>query len=146
MNEHTKVFNYKIASKKKRFYAFMLELFFSLIVIFALNYLFYQEDLDTFLNADTNLYSILLNAVAAFGIGAACYPLFSGNIGHRILNIKVIDAKTGNDFNNFFEGGIREFVKNFLSNFILPVIWLFFDKKHQNAYDKVTNTYVVERK
>jgi uncharacterized RDD family membrane protein YckC len=33
-----------------------------------------------------------------------------------------------------------------LSFLVVPVIWLLFDKKKQNLYDKITKTLVVKRK
>jgi len=87
--------------------------------------------------------SILI--VIAFIFGAITYPFFIGNIGHKITGLKVIDQKTGKEFKNFIDGGFRELLKNLLSYLIFPVIWLLFDKKKQNLYDKITNTYVVEK-
>lgn len=75
---------------------------------------------------------------------AVSYHFWSGNIGHKILKLKVIKKDTGEDFRNPVLGFMRETAKLFLAWFILPVVWLFFDKEKQNSYDKIFNTVVVQ--
>ncbi|CAM1341563.1 RDD family protein [Tenacibaculum amylolyticum] len=139
------VFNYNLASKKKRLYAFLIDTLFSLAVGYILQYFLFNHSLDDFLTGESPVFGFLFNSLMSLALGAIFYPLFSGNLGHKLLNIKVINAKTGEDYTNFFEGGLREFLKNLSSNLIIPIVWLYFDKKKQNLYDKVSKTYIVEK-
>ncbi len=74
------------------------------------------------------------------------YPLFSGNLGHKILGYKVISAKDGKDYNNAGLGAFREVLKSLMVFIIIPAMWLLFNKKLQNLYDIVLDTYVVKGK
>ncbi|MDB5229011.1 MAG: helix-turn-helix domain protein [Bacteroidota bacterium] len=73
------------------------------------------------------------------------YNLWSGNIGHKILGLKVIHAVSGEDIKNPLIGFLRELSKNMLMWFTLPIIWLLWDKRKQNVYDKIFRTLVVEQ-
>jgi uncharacterized RDD family membrane protein YckC len=83
-----------------------------------------------------SLISVILYAVT--------YSLFSGNIGHLIMGIKVVNADDLQDFREPVKGVVREFLKNalFFLFFILH-LWLLIDKRKQNLYDKIFNTIVV---
>lgn len=83
------------------------------------------------------------------GIGGAIingifYPFFSGNFGHKLLGLKVINKETLEPINNIFHGFSREFFKGVFSVVIIPVIWLLFDENRQNLYDKMQKTLVVK--
>jgi hypothetical protein len=85
--------------------------------------------------------TLLVNAV----YGAVCYYFFSGTLGHLIFQVKVVSETTGEDFKNPLKGALREMVKSFLKWFVLPVIWLLWDPKTQNVYDKIFQTVVVKK-
>jgi len=144
-NNNNRVNNYTIASKTKRLCGFLLDLLFQVIIIFSFQLIFFNISFDEFLNKEIDLYNVGINGIIAFIFGAVTYPFFIGNIGHKIMGLKVINTKTGDEFKNFIEGGIRELLKNLLSYLIIPIIWLFFDKRKQNLYDKITDTFVVEK-
>ena len=63
-----------------------------------------------------------------------------------MFGLKVISSESGNDFKKASDGGIRELLKGVFSFFIIPIIWILWDDKNQNLYDKLTKTYVVEKK
>ena len=77
-------------------------------------------------------------------IGAVLYPICMGNLGHKIFNLKVISSESGADYNKASDGAIREFLKYLSSYLIIPIIWILWDNKNQNLYDKLTKTFVVE--
>ena len=77
-------------------------------------------------------------------IGAVLYPICIGNLGHKIFNLKVISSESGVDYNKASDGAIREFLKYLSSYLIIPIIWILWDNKNQNLYDKLTKTFVVE--
>jgi len=79
-------------------------------------------------------------------VGAVFYPIFTGNLGHKIFNLKVISSESGSDYRKASDGAIREFLKYILGYLIIPMIWILWDEKNQNLYDKFTKTYVVEKK
>lgn len=78
-------------------------------------------------------------------LSLATYYFRSGNLGHILLGLKVIQAADGNDLKPV-AGGVRELIKSLGNWFILPSIWLLWDDKRQNIYDKIFNTVVVHRK
>ncbi len=108
--------------------------------------------------------NILINAAIAIVLhalyGYLCYPNFKGTLGHKALNIKVINAdRTTLDAK---QGAIRELLKigpSVLTNIALIIsaglqglialgaliysIWLLWDEDYQNLYDKIAKTYVV---
>ena len=86
---------------------------------------------------------VVYSVVYGIVVGAIFYPLFSGNLGYRIFNLKVISAETGEDFNKAENGAIRECLKSVLSYLIIPIIWILWDENNQNLYDKLTKTLVV---
>jgi uncharacterized RDD family membrane protein YckC len=59
--------------------------------------------------------------------------------------LKVISSETGDDYKKASDGAIRELLKGVLSFFLIPIIWILWDDKNQNLYDKLTKTYVVEK-
>jgi uncharacterized RDD family membrane protein YckC len=62
------------------------------------------------------------------------------------MGLQVISADNGEVIRNSKTGAIRESLKSVLSVFIIPIIWLLFDSKKQNIYDKIVRTYVVKKK
>ncbi|AEL25713.1 helix-turn-helix domain-containing protein [Cyclobacterium marinum] len=138
------VHGYKLASKGKRFLGSLLETIIYSITIY-LPYTFYKtSSLNGFVNGE---HPIGFGFAAIFGliIGAIFYPMFSGNLGHRIIGLKVISSETGDDYQKATEGAIRELLKGVFSFFLIPIIWVLWDDKNQNLYDKLSKTYVVEK-
>jgi len=108
--------------------------------------------------------NVLINAAIAIIVhglyGYLCYPKFKGTLGHKALNLRVINANgTTLDAK---QGAIRELLKagpGILSNIgviagaglqgiiglgaLIYAIWLLWDEDKQNLYDKIAKTYVV---
>lgn len=143
MND-TKTHGYKLATKGKRFIASLIEgiLFILLTMGF---YLILGKSISEYWNSDLDLIDIVFSAIAGLIVGAIFYPIFIGNLGHRIFNLKVISEETVEDYKKPESGAIRECLKYVLSYLIIPIIWILWDKKNQNLYDKLTKTLVVEK-
>lgn len=137
------VFQYKIASKGKRLLAHLFE-----GIIYAILVLGYYKilgnSIDDYLNREINVDEFLYSALASILTGFIFYPLFSGNLGHKILGLKVISSKSGEEYQFASDGAIRELLKYLGGFLIIPLIWLLWDKENQNLYDKITETLVVE--
>jgi uncharacterized RDD family membrane protein YckC len=134
-------FGYKLASKWERFIASFIQALILLIPILIIT----KGD---YFNSDSyvSIYDIIINIILAIVVGGLMYPIWSGNIGHKIFGIKVISSENGEDVKNPIRGIIRELSKNILQYLILPVIWLLWDKDRQNLYDKISKTIVVKKK
>jgi uncharacterized RDD family membrane protein YckC len=133
-------FGYTLASRTERFFASLIETIIFLVpllLIFGTN-LFAEEN-------SFNLLSIIGYAIIPAILGAIFYSRWSGNLGHKILGLKVISAIDGFDQKSALKGAVREGLKSMLSNFIIPVIWLLWDSDKQNLYDKVVKTLVVKK-
>jgi uncharacterized RDD family membrane protein YckC len=61
------------------------------------------------------------------------------------MGLKVVNIENKSNFNTFYEGAFREFIKDFCIILIIPNLWILFDKKNQNIYDKIFKTIVVKR-
>jgi uncharacterized RDD family membrane protein YckC len=135
-------YGYTIASKGERFIATLVEgiIFGILFIVF---YLIFGGSIRGLMEDNFDAMEVVYSAVSGIVVGAIFYPLFSGNLGHRIFNLKVISAETGADFNKAENGAIRECLKSVLCYLIIPVIWILWDKNNQNLYDKLTKTLVV---
>lgn len=139
------VFGYTLASKGTRFLANLLETLIYTIFILIPYIIYTTPSFREFLSTDTNHLGI--GSIAIFGlvVGAIFYPIFTGNLRHRIFGLKVISSESGDDFNKASDGAIRELLKAVLSVLLVPIIWILWDDKNQNLYDKLTKTYVVEK-
>ncbi len=137
-------YGYELASKSDRLFGAIIQ---SLIFMVALIIIYYilNEPISDLLNSETDLTDVLFAIIQAVILGMVFYPIFSGNLGHRILGLKVISSVTGADYDKYDEGALREGFKTLLSYFIIPSIWILWDKKNQNLYDKLTKTYVVKK-
>ena len=99
MNE-TKTHGYKLASKGKRLIATLTEGIIFGIIILGI-YLIMGKSVSEFwtdLDSDFEFLDIVYSLVTGIIIGAIFYPIFTGNLGHRIFNIKVISEETGEDY------------------------------------------------
>ena len=146
MNE-TKTHGYKLASKGKRLIATLTEGIIFGIIILGI-YLIMGKSVSEFwadLDSDFEFLDIVYSLVTGIIIGAIFYPIFIGNLGHRIFNIKVISEETGADYKKPEKGAIREGLKHVLGLLLIPSIWILWDEKNQNLYDKITKTLVVEK-
>jgi len=137
-------YQYRIASMGKRLLAHMLEGFIYLTLV-LIYYVIIGNSIDDYLNREINIAEFLYSALMSITTGFIFYPLFSGNLGHKLLGLKVISAKSGEKYNHASDGAIRELLKYLGGFLIIPVVWLLWDKDNQNLYDKVTETYVVEK-
>jgi uncharacterized RDD family membrane protein YckC len=140
-----KLHGYNLASKETRLIAHLTKgiiyLIFMLGIYFILGY-----PIRALFNSDFELSEIGYSAIFGLIVGAIFYPLFTGNLGHKIFGLKVISSETGEDYKKSNEGAIRELLKNVLAYLVIPIIWILWDEKNQNLYDKLTKTYVVENK
>ncbi len=149
-------FGYSLAGIGERFIAELITGIVSALIagVFSIPYYVYIYSLSnssgdspgSFLIVALFLLGLMLIGVAAaFAFRCLLYPRYCGTLGHKVMGIKVISAEDGNDYNKMTQGLIREALKSILGQFIIPVIWLFWDKDKQNLYDKVVKTYVVKR-
>lgn len=133
-------FGYELARRRERGFAALVE---SIIIAIPLLLIFGES----FLKADPySLGSIVGWTIFSAMLGAIFYPIWSGNLGHKIMGLKVISAVDGTDLNKPMEGALREGLKSIFCYVIIPVIWLLWDDDRQNLYDKVVKTYVVKKK
>ena len=97
---------YTIASKGKRLIATLVEaIIFG--IIFIVFYSLFGGLTEDLMEDNFDTMEIVYSAVAGIVVGAIFYPVFSGNLGHRIFNPKDISEKTGADFNKAESGAIR---------------------------------------
>lgn len=135
-----KYFGYELARRRERLFATIIE-----GIIIAVPILLVLGDSIS----DSDPYSF--DSIVGYGIlsailGAIFYPLWGGNLGHRIMRLKVISAENGEIQSNAKTGAIREALKSVFSIVFIPVVWLLWDDNRQNLYDKVVKTYVVKKK
>ncbi len=135
-------FGYQLASCTERFIAAIIETIILLVPLLAI--LGDQAFDDS--ESPYTLDSIISSSLFSIVFGAILYPVFSGNLGHKLIGLKVISSHDGSDCNKAFTGALRELLKTLFSLVFLPVIWLIWDKDNQNLYDKMLNTYVVKKK
>ncbi len=132
-----KYFGYQLARRRERFFASILE---SIIVWIPLTLIIGVND------SPYDPESILGWTIASVIFGAILYPIFSGNLGHKILGLKVISIVDGTDQNKAGAGALREGLKSVFGLVLIPLIWLLWDDDRQNLYDKVVKTIVVKKK
>lgn len=132
---------YELASVGARFGGYLLINVIVLIIFFAVG-----GTLDELEQSEGFFKDALWAGIGGAIINGIFYPFFSGNLGHKLLGLKVIHKETGEPMNNIFHGFSREFFKGVFSMVIIPVIWLLFDENRQNLYDKMEKTLVVKNK
>ncbi|TAD85118.1 MAG: RDD family protein [Bacteroidetes bacterium] len=134
-------FGYTLASRGERFGAVLLEgiiIYLPLYLILGNNSLLYSDDVF-------DLSSLLSQTALAAALGAIFYSLWSGNLGHKLLGLKVISSVDGSDQKKPAIGALREALKSFLGVLLIPSIWLLWDPNKQNLYDKIVKTIVVKK-
>ena len=135
----------EIASKTSRLLAFLIDYLIIQTILFS--YIYFIEDITfwNYLDKEFDLFDTLTGTLIALIYGSLIYPIFSGNIGHRIMGLKVVNIENKSNFNTFYEGAFREFIKDFCIILIIPNLWILFNKKNQNIYDRLFKTIVVKR-
>jgi uncharacterized RDD family membrane protein YckC len=135
-----KYFGFQLARRRERMFALIAE---SIVIAVPILLLFGDgmSDSDSF-----SVGSILAGAILSAIAGAIFYPMWGGNLGHKIMGLQVISAENGDIQNNAKAGAIRESLKSVFSVVFIPVVWLLWDDDRQNLYDKVVKTYVVKKK
>ena len=98
-----------------------------------------------FLASLSFLYLVLSGIGALITFRFIFYPKYSGNFGHILVGLKVINSKDGTDCKKLSACFGREFFKILFGNLSLLNCWLAFDKYNQNLYDKAVNTFVVKK-
>lgn len=140
-------FGYQLGERKMRFLAMVTEaLIYGLMAFLIMTSMGYDVSERPDTGPIITWTDVLSSAITSFLTGMLFYPLFSGNLGHRIFGLKVISSETGHDYTSAMEGGARELLKNLSAFLLIPIIWLLFDKDKQNLYDKVTKTLVVKKR
>jgi uncharacterized RDD family membrane protein YckC len=140
-----KYFGYDLARRRERFFAWLTEL----VIIFVPLFIIFGEIIlnsNEKVTLTSTIRDAIFGAIGGVIFGAIFYPLWSGNLGHKIFGLKVISAVDGSDYKEAGRGAIREAIKGAFGAFILPVMWLLWDDDRQNLYDKVVKTYVVKKK
>lgn len=84
------------------------------------------------------------NFIFILAVDALCYFVWSGNLGHKLLKMKVIHAYTEEDIKNPAMGFLRETLKLLLGWLALPWLWLLWNDRRQNLYDILCKTVVIE--
>jgi uncharacterized RDD family membrane protein YckC len=132
-------FGYTLASRWERLGAVLLQ-----GIIIYLPMYFILGNTPLYNNEMFDPVSLLFQTGFAAVTGAIFYPLWSGNLGHKLLGLKVISTTDGSDQKNFATGAAREALKSLLGMFLIPSIWLLWDSRTQNLYDKIVKTIVVK--
>lgn len=138
-------FGYRLASPTQRLIAVVLESVIILIINWALLWTFDVDSSDMLLFNDNSIADIAIRIGISAFLGALYYTLWSGNLGHKIMGLKVISSKDGSDQNSAKMGTLREGLKSLLGLFVIPSLWLLWDRDNRNLYDLITNTLVVEK-
>jgi uncharacterized RDD family membrane protein YckC len=135
----------EIASKSRRLFALIIDFLIIQSLYFSYIYLEEKTTIWDYLDRDFDLFETLIGLLIALIYGGIIYPIFSGNLGHRIMGLKVVNIENKLNFNIFYEGAFREFVKGICIVLIIPNLWILFSKQNQNIYDKLFKTIVVKR-
>jgi uncharacterized RDD family membrane protein YckC len=140
-------FGYVLAGGGERFFASIINGLALLIVLLILDTILFNGSItDNITNNNSHSWRNETIGIIISGItGLLFYPMWCGNIGHKVVGIKVISSVDGSDCNKAGEGFIREILKNILAWFFIPVIWLLWDNDKQNLYDKISKTLVVRK-
>ncbi len=135
-----KYFGYDLARRRERLFATLIE---AIIIAVPILLLFGDDISDS---DPYSLDSIVGGGILSAILGAIFYPMWGGNLGHKIMGLKVISSENGEVQSNAKTGAIREALKSVFSLVFIPVVWLLWDDNRQNLYDKVVKAYVVKKK
>lgn len=135
-----KYFGYDLARRRERLFATIIE---AIIIAVPILLLFGDDIIDS---DPYSFGSIVGGGILSAILGAIFYPMWGGNLGHKIMGLKVISVENGEIQSNAKTGAIREALKSVFSLVFIPVVWLLWDDNRQNLYDKVVKTYVVKKK
>ena len=139
-------FGYELAKRRERLFAYLVEAFI-VSVTFLLLFLVMGVDFENVPEKPfIDIHDVLYSAVTGVVMGAVLYPIFSGNLGHAILGMKVISSVTGEDYKSPLQGAVRETLKYVLGYLIVPFLVIFFDKRKQTLIDMMTKTLVVKKR
>lgn len=124
------------ATPSKRFLAFVIEI----MVMFA----YMISVVNTFDDAYGSDISFLLGFVTLMMIHLAIMTR-STTIGKLVLNMKVVNRRTGKDL-SFIEMVFREFLGKWISLifFAIGFIWIMVDNENRAWHDMIFGTMVVE--
>jgi uncharacterized RDD family membrane protein YckC len=149
-----KYFGYRLASKWERLFGAILQVL-VLVPVIMIIYLpgfflmGYRNHYEFTLTPQVDfVQGIALSSLGFFVTFTAAmisYPYFSGNFGHKIMNLKVISAKDGSDYNSIAQGALRECTKQIFGSGYILNLWLLFNKDNLNLYDRICKTYVVKK-
>lgn len=134
---------YKLAARRERLTAHIIQ---NLLFLLPFFMMFGNEIFMDDTQYDLEAFGLDVIAGAIFGAicGAIFYPLWAGNLGHKVMGLKVIKSTDGADYTSSLNGALREALKGSLGMFIIPGIWLLWDSNKQNLYDKMVGTIVVK--
>jgi hypothetical protein len=144
-NQNSKII-LSVAPYYKRLGAFLFQLLLSLIPIFLIAYLLGYNFSDFIENIALFALGLIFIGVCSSGLGVILYPVYQGNIGHKLFNLKVVDADTGLSIHSPSHGALRGFLKVCLVPLLIPILIIFINKKRQTLWDKMSNTRVVCKK
>jgi uncharacterized RDD family membrane protein YckC len=133
-------FGYTLASRGERLGAVIVEgiiIYLPLYFILGSSSPLYNDDIF-------DIPSLVIQTGISGILGAIFYSLWSGNLGHKLFGMKVISSVDGSDQKKAITGALRECLKGNFGLFLIPSIWLLWDSKKQNLYDKVAKTIVVK--
>lgn len=137
-NNDLPYFGYELALRRERLFATIVE---AIVISIPVLIIFGSDSFD-----NDSFDSIIGGAILSTILGAIFYPMWGGNLGHKIMGLCVISSEDGSVQNNAKAGAIREAVKSLTSWLFIPAVWLLWDDNRQNLYDKAVKTYVVKKK
>jgi len=132
-------FKYELATIGSRLGGYLIINVITLILFFAFDGS--ASDLES---SEGFFWDMIYAGIGTGIINCIFYPFFSGNLGHKLMGLKVIKKSDGSPVRNIFSAYGREFTKGALSVLIIPILWLVFDEDRQNLYDKIQGTIVVK--
>lgn len=142
--EELGMINHVLASRTERLLGFLVEQ----LVLFLIVFMFATSaglDIAKLLKEPITIQGIVIGTIMSGILGVIFYPIWSGNLGHKIMGLKVVEIESNRDYNIRIDGFKREALKSIAINLFIPILWLFFDSNNQNIYDKITKTIVVKK-
>ena len=138
INSDLPYFGFELARRRERLFATLIE---SIVIIIPVLIIFGGDPFD-----GDSFDSVAGGTIFSAIIGAIFYPMWGGNLGHKIMGLCVISAEDGTVQTNAKTGAIREAIKSLSAWLFIPIVWLLWDENRQNLYDKAVKTYVVKKK